>query len=69
MSWKTLDPKTQDLAQALLTAKQLEVFRYWLDGHSNGTIARALSLDESAVRRRLRRALTRMEPHLRKTAA
>lgn len=69
MSWNNLDQARRELAEQLLTDKQLEVFRYWLDGHSNATIARALDLDESAVRRRLARALRRMRPHLRKDAA
>ena len=69
MSWAALDPERRELAEELLTPKQLEVFRYWLDGHSNATIARALDLDESAVRRRLARALRRIGPHLNRDAA
>ena len=69
MSWATLDPAKRAIAERELTPKQLEVFRYWIDGHSNAKIARALDLDESAVRRRLARALRRMRPHLRKDTA
>jgi DNA-binding NarL/FixJ family response regulator len=63
MTWLTLPPDVRALAEAELTSKQLEVWRYECDGWGTMRIARHLSLTRSAVRDRLHNAHTRLEHH------
>lgn len=58
-----------EIANQVLTQKQLRVLKYWVDGHSIRTIATALDLHESTIRGHLTAALRNMKPHLRKDAA
>lgn len=65
----TLPPDLQALAESVLTAKQLEVFKLRLrDDMSYRDIGIALNIHEATVRGHYQAALRRLEPHLKEAA-
>lgn len=69
MSWATLDPARQQLAQELLTNQQVRILKHRLDGHSYRTIGLALHIHESTVRYHWKRTLDILEHALEKDPA
>lgn len=69
MSWHNVDPAYRELAQRVLTPRQLEVLRHRTNGVSYRKIAIALHVDEATIRGHERRAFTRLANALRKEAA
>ena len=61
MSWNTIDANTRQLAETVLTPKQLEVIQHRANNHTWNTIATHMNLDEATVRGHYKRALRRIE--------
>lgn len=55
-SWQTTDPLLREIAERVLTGKELEVVKLLNAGYGQRRIARALDIDKSTVRERLDRA-------------
>lgn len=60
MSWADLKPENRELAQKVLTQKQLRVFQHRMDGHSWHTIAIALNTTRSTCRGHYEAALQKL---------
>ena len=54
--WNETDPILREIAERVLTAKELEVVKLLNAGYGQRRIARALDIDKSTVRERLDRA-------------
>lgn len=55
-SWQTTDPLLREIAERVLTSKELEVVKLLNAGYGQRRIARALDIDKSSVCERLDRA-------------
>jgi DNA-binding NarL/FixJ family response regulator len=64
VSWSTLPPELQKIAETKLTRKQLDVLKLHLAGYGTRRIATTLGVAEPTAREHLRRALDRIRPHL-----
>lgn len=60
MSWDNVAKHRRELAERILTPKQLEVVRLRIDGHSWRAIATTLGIDQATARERYQRALDRL---------
>ena len=60
MSWAHVTPARRELAERILTAKQLDVLKLRTDGYSWRKIATALHIDQATARERYTRALDRL---------
>lgn len=69
MSWQTLDPAIRELAEAVLTPKQLEAYRLWEDGLGYSRIADLLGISTSSARDRIHRSLRTIEHHFAQSTA
>lgn len=68
MSWASTDPHTRELAETILTTRQLAIVQDRANGHSWRTIADAYSIDEATARGHHKRAIRRIQ-RARKEAA
>jgi DNA-binding NarL/FixJ family response regulator len=64
MSYQSLSERTRSIAEERLTARQLQVLRARVDGHSWERIADSMNLDEATARGHWKRAVRRLKPHL-----
>lgn len=55
-AWKQLDPATREIAERVLTPKQLEAVKLLNAGYGKRTIAQSLGIDVATARDRLRAA-------------
>lgn len=62
--WDDLPRERQELAEGLLSERQLYVLKARMDGHHMSTIARALGITEPTARIHFERALVKMAPHI-----
>lgn len=69
MSWVEISERNRELAEKVLTPKQLEVLRLVIDGHSYRAIARHLHVTEATVRGHYERALDKMGEAMKEAAA
>jgi len=69
MSWLEISPTNRELAETVLTTKQLEVLRLVIDGHSFRAIGRHLRVTEATVRGHYERALDKMGEAMKENAA
>ena len=64
MAYSELDRKTRDVAERVLTQKQLDVFRMWMNGMSTNRIAITLDISEPVARRTRDRAVQKVSIEL-----
>ena len=69
MSYAELDPATREIAERVLTRKQLDVFKLWCAGAGTARIAIMLDVAEATARAHLRRAHQKLEIEKRRVAA
>lgn len=69
MSWADTDPRTQQLAIAILTSRQLHIIQDRANGHSWNTIALAYTIDEATARGHHKRAIRKLAAARKDTAA
>lgn len=60
MSWSTLPPEIRELAQELLTAKELDALKLWDAGMGYRRIAVALDISPSTARDRVQNAIRKL---------
>ena len=60
MSWASLPAEVQEIAEQVLTQKQLEAFKLELAGLGTRAIAHSLSASRESIRDRLRAAARRL---------
>lgn len=69
-SYADLDKRTRDVAERVLTKKQLDVFKLWMGGLGTSRIAIMLDISEPVARRTRDRAVQKVSIELaRKVAA
>ena len=56
MAYAELDERTREIAERVLTRKQLDVFKLWMSGLSPSGIALTVGISEPVARRTLTRA-------------
>lgn len=56
MAYADLDSETREIAERVLTRKQLDVFKLWMSGLSPSGIALTVGISEPVARRTLTRA-------------
>ena len=69
MAYGELDPQTREIAERVLTRKQLDVFKLWCAGYGTARIAVILDVAEPTARGHLRRAIQKIEVEKRRVAA
>ena len=69
MSFASLPPNIKDTAEAVLTRKQLDVFKLWCGGAGTSRIATMLDVSEPVARRTLDRARQKIRIAIDKEAA
>lgn len=68
MSWSSLSPEVQIIAERELTRKQLDVLKLWLAGAGTARIAVMLGIAEATARGHLTRAKQKLKPYLEEAA-
>lgn len=68
MSWADVKPEHRQLANRILTTKQLRVVQHRMDGHSWNTIALALGMSRSNARQHYKAALEKLRAHMEEAA-
>ncbi len=63
MSWNDLDPRIRELAQQVLTHRQLETYMLSVNGHSGRSIAYQLDVARSTVSDHLDSAYRKLRAH------
>ena len=69
MSYSTLPVNIRETAEAVLTRKQLDVFKLWCAGAGTARIAIILGIAEPTARAHLTRAKQKLNEHMTKEAA
>jgi DNA-binding CsgD family transcriptional regulator len=69
MSYSELDKRTREVAESVLTQKQLHVFKLWMNGVSTNRIGIMLDIAEPVARRTRDRAVQKVSIELAKEAA
>lgn len=69
MSYAQLEPETRQIAERILTRKQLDVFKLWCAGVKSPQIANMLDIAEPTARGTLKRAIQKIDIEKRKVAA
>lgn len=63
MTWNTLDPAIRQIAETVLTARQLTAYRMSINGASERTIAIHCKVSRRAIRDRLAEADIKIHAH------
>jgi DNA-binding CsgD family transcriptional regulator len=66
MGYSELDKRTREVAESVLTQKQLDVFRLWMNGASTSRIGMMLDIAEPVARRTRDRAVQKVSIELAK---
>lgn len=68
MSYLELDKRTRQIAESVLTEKQLDVFKLWMNGAGTSRIALMLDISEPVARRTRDRAVQKVSIELGRAA-
>jgi predicted DNA binding protein len=60
VAWASLDPRTREVAERVLTAKQLEALKLWDAGAGYRRVARMLGIAPTTAKDRVQRALEKL---------
>lgn len=64
MSYSTLPADVQDVAEAVLTQKQLDAFKLWMNGYGTARIAIIVGVSEPRARALKDRALQKLKLYM-----
>lgn len=68
MSYAQLEPATREAAERILTRKQLDVLKLWMNGNGTTRISLIMGVAEPTARAHLRRALQKLKPYMEEAA-